>query len=383
MRVLQVVTYISPDGAFGGPVRVALNQSKALCDRQHEVVVAAAAGGFNGALPEEYDGFPVKLFPGWTILSGGGFAGLVSPKLLVWLVRAVRSADVIHVHLARDLVTLPAAVLTLLTGKPLVVQTHGMIDKSTSLLAAPLDRFITGPVLRKASRVLFLTDSERNDLVEISRGECRLHALVNGIDITDILAKEQNSGPDAHPEVLYLARLHPRKRPTQFVKAASKIAHSWPNVRWTLVGPDEGEGPRVRREIKHNGLEDSVKWEGALSHARTLTRMSDASIYVLPAVNEPFGMTVIEAMSIGLPVVVTRSCGLARFVESNHAGIVCDESQKGLERAVSTLIEDSDLRISMGRNGRHAVKNSYSMGLVASQLIDVYQKSRKYVGDCT
>lgn len=62
MRILHVVTLLGPDGAYGGPARVALNQSAALIDRGHEVTVAAGTRGFR-VTPNRVDGVPVQLFP--------------------------------------------------------------------------------------------------------------------------------------------------------------------------------------------------------------------------------------------------------------------------------------------------------------------------------
>lgn len=78
MRILSVVTLVSPDGAFGGPVRVALNQATALRELGHDVTLAAGGRGFDEP-PTELDGVPVRLFPARTVVPGIGFAGLSSP----------------------------------------------------------------------------------------------------------------------------------------------------------------------------------------------------------------------------------------------------------------------------------------------------------------
>ena len=105
MRILQVVTLLCPDGAYGGPARVALNQSAELIGQGHNVTVAAATRGYR-IVPAELDGVPVRLFAARTLLPGTGFAGLVAPTLSRWFRRNRNSYDIIHIHFGRDLVVL-------------------------------------------------------------------------------------------------------------------------------------------------------------------------------------------------------------------------------------------------------------------------------------
>src|SRR6185312_11172960 len=120
---------------------------------------------------------------------------------------------------------------------------------------------------------------------------------------------------DGGVEVLYLARLHERKRPALFVETARDILSEGIDARFTLIGPDGGEGAKVREAItRGREFETSINWEGSLPPEKTADRMAHASIYVLPSVDEPFSMSVLEAMAIGLPVVITESCGLADTV---------------------------------------------------------------------
>lgn len=372
MRILQIVTYISPDGAYGGPVRVAINQAKALTELGHEVIIAAAAGGFTGPLPQKFDDFPVTLFRSFCVLPKTGFAGLTSPGLLTWLRTAIKSADVIHVHLARDLVTLPAAALTLLMKKPLVVQTHGMIDRTDKVLARPLDIVLTKPVLRSANAILYLTDREKCDLLNVGGVELPLRRLENAVAVPLNPAIEQTNGVSEEIEVLYLARLHPRKRPEFVVNSAKNLSKIYDGVRFTLIGPDEGAAESVKKCIEVNHLQSIVQWKGAIPPECSIERMQSASIYALPSVDEPFPMSVLEAMSLGLPVIVTSSCGLAPIIQKWHAGIVCGNSQASFDEALQRLIEDSEQRIEMGANGRKAIQQKYALSSLGKNLFYEY-----------
>lgn len=362
MRILSVVSLVSPDGAYGGPLRVAANQAQALIEQGHQVTIAAGVRGYE-SIPDIIQGVPAKLFQARSVIPGTGFAGLASPGLQSWVKKAARTFDVAHIHLARDLVTLPAAKALLRADVPVFAQPHGMIDPSSNPLAIPLDALLTRPVLQAARAVFYLTKMERDGLRQVA-GDLTLLPLSNGVPYA----------PDAPidtpgREVLFLARLAPRKRPVTFIEAAQIVGTRFPDVRFTLVGPDEGEGPDVEAAIARaqaSGV--SVTWEGALAPEATLDRMRKASVYVLPSVDEPYGMTVIEALSVGRPVVVTQSCGLADFVTTHEAGHVSDLSAEGLATAIGTLLADPAAADAMGRRGQQAVRSELSMTAIAQEL---------------
>ena len=102
-------------------------------------------------------------------------------------------------------------------------------------------------------------------------------------------------------------------------------------------------------------------------------RMRQATLYVLPSVDEPYPMSVLEAMSVGLPVVVTDSCGLAPFVGEHDAGIVTDHTVESLADALRTLVADPERAAAMGARGRDAVRAERSMAAIAQRLEHFYR----------
>lgn len=365
MRVLSVVTLVSPLGEYGGPLRVAVNQARQLIAHGHDVVIAGSARGYDH-LPRDIEGVPAQLHPAVTLLPRVGFAGVGSPGLWRWLRQHATDFDVVHVHAARDLVTLPAARIAASRGVPYVLQPHGMIDPSRRLLARPLDAALTRPVLRGARHVLHLTSLERAGLVEVA-GELPLVHVPNGVPPQTEVAEADR------PTVLYLARLAPRKRPVLFVEAARRVARTHPTTTFLLVGPDEGEGAAVDEAMARAVSEGvDISWGGALAPDQTVEMMRRASVYVLPSVDEPYPMSVLEAMSVGLPVVVTDTCGLAATVREAQAGHVVDDSLDALVDAIDRLLGDPAGAREEGANGRRLVRYQLSMSSVVRQLESLY-----------
>ncbi|MEU9415258.1 glycosyltransferase [Streptomyces sp. NPDC048272] len=368
MRVLHAVTLHSPSHAFGGPVRVALNLAKGLRARGHEARLLALGEGFPDPWPTSVEGVPAKLFPARRLLPLG-FSGMTSPALLASAGRLVRDADVVHVHLARDLVTLPVALAALRARKPLVLQTHGMVDPSGKLLAKVLDAVAVRRLLRGADAVLYLTPHEREGLDAVVGPPALASAvrLVNGTP-----AQEERPAPGGAPRVLYSARLQARKRPVDFVDAAPAVLAVHPDAQFVVAGPDEGELGAVRARIAALRLGDRFTVPGALSSAEVLTELRRAHVYVLPSVEEPFPMSVLEALSVGVPSVVTHSNGLARDIAAAGAGRAVEPGPAGVADAVLALL-DPAANATASVAARKLATESFSMDAVLDTLLPVYE----------
>ncbi len=175
------------------------------------------------------------------------------------------------------------------------------------------------------------------------------------------------------PEVLFMARLHPRKRPEAFVEMAALVHRKLPEVRFTLHGADEGSLPAVRQLIAAHRLTDVVSYGGALSYAEALRAYTNAAVYVLPSVDEPFPMTVIEALSAGTPVVCTDTCGMADELARRGAAIVTDGSPQAMAEAVHEVLADENKRDGLVRAGKRAVEEAFSIHAVADRLEELYR----------
>lgn len=376
MKIVHIATLISADGAYGGPVRVATNITREMASRHHE---AELWGGSRGYARDTriLDGVRVRLFRARLVVPSWGFATTVAPGLIWALLTGRSRPDLLHIHLARDFVTLPAALLARLMGIPYVVQTHGMIVRKPSAFARAFDLFLTRPALRGAAQVLYLTNYEHEQLQLVDTLLERFTRLVNGIPVDGEVLLSHDSD---ECEVLFLARMHARKRPMEFTKAASELLSRGHSARFFLVGPDEGEGADINREIDSAFLRDRVVYEGALPPELTNMRIARCDVYVLPSVNEPFPMSVIEAMSLGKPVVITDTCGLASYVSSARAGVVVGSNRAELVEAIDRLIGDPEERRAMGARGRDLVEREFGIAAVGDRLSQVYGEALEWAG---
>lgn len=316
MKILHVVTALSPDNRFGGPARVALDLAAAAQDAGHEVLVLAAGVAWRRR-PTELAGVRVRVLRGWMPIRRLGWAGLIAPGLSRESRRLAADADVVHIHLARDLVTLTAGFGTRRATTPYVVQTHGMIDSTERRLGRLVDRTATGKVVRGAAAALVLTDAERKQLVRLGMPGTRIVSFPNGV--TDAPSPRH---PAESGAVLFLARLHPRKGAAEFCRAAVRVAPKYPDIRFSIVGPDEGDASSVDaiRATAAREIRERIDRTGAVGPDEARLRLAECLLYVLPAAAEPFGMTVVEAMAAGRPVAVSADAELAPRIRYGGAG---------------------------------------------------------------
>jgi glycosyltransferase involved in cell wall biosynthesis len=375
MKVLHVVTLVTPDGAFGGPTRVAVNLCSTLRDRGHDATIAAGVKGFDEP-PSALGGVPAQLFPARRVLPGFGHAPTYAPALGRWIDEHAAKFDIVHIHLARDLVTLPVAARLHRMGIPYVLQTHGMIAPRSHPLARLIDRLWTIKLLRSAATLFHLNSTEREDLRTVGGTGLRLRELRNGVPTPTVSTGTDTSG--TVPEVLFLARLHERKRPEVFAEAALSLLRSGVKARFAVVGPPAGAEVGVDAIIaqaRSEGFgENSIRREPAVEPDRTGARMSCASVYVLPSVREPFPMTVLEAMMLGIPVIVRPDNGLADFVEAHRCGAVVDDGPEAFAHAIFDMLADPSGARAMGRRARSAAESAFGIARVGEELEQTYRE---------
>ena len=367
LKILQIVSLVSSDGAYGGPVAVAKMQTAGLLSLGHQAELIA---GSDGSVPVAALQVPGALFRSRTVFRRLlPLTSRTSSGLLLYLLGHAKEYDLVHVHLGRDLTSLPAARLLVRLGVPIVVQTHGMVQPDGRRRAKLLDRLMTRAVLANARACLVLTEDEEHGLAE-AFPECRerIHTVRNGVDFNQAGSTNTSSG-----RVVFCARLHPRKRPTAFLEMAAELrTRGRVDLSFVMAGPDEGCLASIRDDVRRLGLSQCFEYVGPLQPEAVGPFLASAAVFVLPSVNEPFPMTVLEALSLGVPTVLTESCGIARELASHRAAVVTDGSAKSLAQAVDEITSDAAHAAQLRAAGRQAIKEYFSADSVLERLLPIY-----------
>jgi glycosyltransferase involved in cell wall biosynthesis len=167
-------------------------------------------------------------------------------------------------------------------------------------------------------------------------------------------------------------RLSPMKGMLHLVRAAARLREQLPEARIEIAG----EGPErllLESEIRRLRLEGHVQLLGWLPDLYPV--LATWSIYVQPSVIEPFGMTAVEAMHAGLPVVATRGAGLEEIVLDGDTGILVEAGNpEAIAAAVLRLARDPALRSAMGESGRRRAQEEFSPQRMAAAISRIYNE---------
>jgi glycosyltransferase involved in cell wall biosynthesis len=155
---------------------------------------------------------------------------------------------------------------------------------------------------------------------------------------------------------------------------AAALRDAGVNARYAVVGHDAGDRAEAERRVGELGLSDAFVFAGGVAADGVEQWYDDADVYVLPAVDEPFPLTVLEALRAGVPTVVTDGCFIAAELERAQAAIVASPTAGSLAGAVTSILRDEALARRLGANGQAAVERQFRLGAVADRLLDLYEE---------
>lgn len=164
------------------------------------------------------------------------------------------------------------------------------------------------------------------------------------------------------PYVLAISTDEPRKRHAHLVRAFAEVAHAVDDVQLVLAGADSSATPAVLAAIDTLGpdVRRRVLRLGAVSRETRTGLLRGASVLAYPSADEGFGFPVLEAMSVGVPVVTTSAGGLPESVGDAAVRIDVVDDTAPLASALAALLTDEELRRTMIERGRaHVARFSW------------------------
>jgi glycosyltransferase involved in cell wall biosynthesis len=183
-----------------------------------------------------------------------------------------------------------------------------------------------------------------------------LHVVEPGWDLFAVRSSRRvRMGGDVR--FMYVANLSAHKRPLDVVEAFADLGDVPASL--TLIGAaaDPRLGRRVRERLELPDLGGRARWIGPLPPASVAAELATADVFVLPALDESYGMAVAEAIGAGLPAIVARSGNLPNLVRDGVDGLVVPPRDvRSLTGAMRALALDRERRDAMGRAASRAAE---------------------------
>jgi len=257
--------------------------------------------------------------------------------------------DVIHAH---DWMTFLAGLeARRVSGKPLVVHVHATEFDRAGIEGNPFVRDVERQGLAGADRVIAVSRYTASLLAKnYAVPRRRIRVVHNAIDPGQGSWADRVAGEE--PLVLFAGRVTRQKGPDYFVEAAARVAREIPNVRFAVAGSGD-RLPAMRERVRALGLRRNILFTGFLA-APDLDRLyARADVYVMPSISEPFGLTALEALQHGTPVIVSRSAGVSEVVR-NVLRVDFGNVEDLASKILSVLLF-APLRRSLSSRGRREV----------------------------
>ena len=227
---------------------------------------------------------------------------------------------------------------------------------------------------RERARVIFQNPDDMESFIELNLVRRSSAVLIKGSGV-DIEVFRESHEPNGIPLVMLASRLLTDKGVLEFV-AAARLLRNW-NVkcRLVLVGePDPGNPATLSPAQLSSWVDEGVvDWWGPQSNMQEVLPL--ASIVVLPSYREGLPKVLLEAAAVGRPIVTTNVPGCREVVRDGHNGfIVPPRNHVRLAQAIRCLVENPQLRLRMGKNGRTMVVDEFRAELVVSSTLAIYNE---------
>lgn len=305
----------------------------------------------------------VPLLPGWCTL----FRPRDLDPLRAVLLR--HPFDVIHAHSLYSPLAVASMAIARRAGLPGVLTSHSLLPPPSRLALRALDRALGWS---RWPDVLTAVSSVAADQTRRTTAGREVLILPNGIDPAAWPARRRAPPPRQRLLILSVMRLCRRKRPLDLVLAAARLRR--------LLSPQRapqihvlGDGPLradLERAAARLGVADSISFLGARPRAQVRALLSDADAFVLPTIDEAFGIAVLEALSTGLPVVARREGGVRDLLPDGRAGLLTGSIDE-LAAALVRLTQDAALRAQLAREAP-ARARCFSWDTLIERYLAVY-----------
>lgn len=224
------------------------------------------------------------------------------------------------------------------------------------------------------SRAKIITTPSNHIKNELNQFRDDILVLPNGIDIKRYPFRLRDT---VTPRVCWLRAFHQVYNPLLAVRTIKLLKQKYPKIQLTMIGPDKMDGTRreVLRWIDQHNLLPNIRLEGGIPKHQVPTRLGEHDIFLNTTRFESFGVAVMEAAAIGLPIVTTNVGELPLLWTHNHdALLVPQESPVEMAQAIERLITSPALAARLAQNARKKAE-AYDWSVVLPQWEQIFQQA--------
>ncbi|QGP90950.1 D-inositol-3-phosphate glycosyltransferase [Neomoorella glycerini] len=228
---------------------------------------------------------------------------------------------------------------------------------------------IEAGLVARADRVICCSRYMEGEIRRLFRPRAGIKVIPNAVRPIKVV-----TNPRPGQNILFIGRLVVEKGVQVLLEAMARLRHLYPEARLIIAGagPYAGELQALAARL---GMAGQVEFTGFVSEAVRNQLLASSQVAVFPSLYEPFGIVALEAMAAGVPVIVSRTGGLAEVVEDGVTGLCFNPGDvAGLERCLVTIFQDPERARELSRRARARVDQDYTWAAVARQTLTLYQE---------
>ena len=224
------------------------------------------------------------------------------------------SFDLIHCH---DWMTYLAGIeAKKISKKPLIVQVHATEFDRTGGHPNQAVYDIERMGMHAADLIIAVSNFTKNKIVEhYGISHEKVFVVHNAVEFTSFPDKEDFRIKSQDKIVLFLGRITLQKGPDYFIDAAKKVLENEKNIKFIIAGSGDMEADMIEK-VARLGIAKHVLFTGFLRGDDIDRAYKMADLYVMPSVSEPFGITPLEAMRNGTPVIISKQSGVSEVIKN-------------------------------------------------------------------
>jgi glycosyltransferase involved in cell wall biosynthesis len=369
-RVLDVWSHVSPHYGGVGPAAAGLATAVAQNSDWKSTMLAFCSPG-EATLS---DGIPERVIR----IQSSRLSILFRRASRTQLAEAVASCDICHVHG----LWLPQVAGTrfIARHKPIISSVHGMLEKwdlnNKRLKKAIYSALIERRSLSRSHCLRALSEHEVEDYRNFDL-RCPIAVIPNGIGQLGRTPVETLYARFPHLKdkliVLFMGRVHYKKGILNLLDAWRLVTRKYRDAHLLIAGPDYAHTRQKAEEMVNSAsLNHTVTFCGTISGELKLAALSAARFFCLPTYSEGLSVAVLEALSIGLPVIATPECNVDG-IDSHGAGFIVSNAPAELAAGLCECLNLSNNQwTEMSRNARHLAASSYSWDRAGERMREVY-----------
>jgi len=222
-----------------------------------------------------------------------------------------------------------------------------------------------------ADYFLCASSSTQRVIIDIYQVPLRLCTVIpNGVDISQFFFLHQTKIPNS---LFYIGRLEKRKGIDFLIKAIPQVRKTFTDIKLYIVGSGVLKS-YLKRFVKKYNLEKNVIFLGSIEDTYLNQWYNRVSAVVIPSVFEGFGITAIEAMACGTPVIVTNVDGLRDVVTDGVNGLIVEyDDVEDLRQKIIYLLRNRTEQMRLSKNGRKKTLSFYNWEEISQNILKIYR----------